>query len=217
MAKSNIKSLVRILAGRYEQANNLLTDLGISIENTMLSPEEQQELSKKKAEVDVALGNLSVVLSAAAQGKLDEIVAELEKQDKMYLSQQALLLNDLTNQDISEQVKSQTEQLIASFNKQRAILEEQKGAVALISLVLNVPGSKKKQRKLLRGFADAHITVETGHSPKNLMNMSLSSLEMFFYEKLGIFKRIDDKLNLYSEFVTTINDVETSTAGDLDE
>ena len=217
MAKSNIKTLARILAGRYEQANGLLTDLGLSIENTMLSPEEQQELSKKKAAVDVELGNLSVVLSAAAQGKLDEIREELSKQDKMYLEQQALLLNDLASADIEMSVKEQTEKLIASFNQQRAILDEQRGTVTKIGLVLNLPRNKRKQRKLLRDFAQAHITVETGHAPTNLLSMSLASLELFFYDKLGIFKKVDDKLNLYSEYVTTINDVETSTAGDLDE
>lgn len=183
----------------------------------MLSPDEQQELSKKKAAVDVELGNLSVVLSAAAQGKLSEIGGDLDKQSKMYLEQQALLLNDLSNPDIKEEQKQQSEKLIASFNQQRAILDDQRGLVTKIAVVLNLPASKKRQRELLREFADAHITVETGHSPTNLMNMSLSYLELFFYEKLGIFKRADDKLNLYSEYVSTINDVETSTAGDLDE
>lgn len=217
MAKRNIRTLARLLAGKYEQADEVLKSLGEGLADTMLSPEEQHLLSKKKSAVDVELGNLSVLLSAAAQGKLGEVEAELLKQDKMYLEQQALLLNDLSSSDISEQTKKQSEELIASYNQQRKILEEQQGAVNRIFAVLNLPGNKRKQRAMLRDFVEAHVTVQTGHAPTNLRSMSLASMETFFYDKLGIFTKVNDKLNLYSEFVTTIDDVETSTAGDLDE
>lgn len=217
MAKSNLRTLSRILAGRYEQANDALVQFGEDVADTMLSPEEQEELSKKKQAVDVTLANLTITISAAAQGKLKELEENIKKEKAAYMEPLAQLLDNLADPDISSVDKKRSEGLVAIYNEKQRQLDEQLILVSKIAAISNIPAKKKRQRKLLRDFMEAHVVLETGHATTNAGTQSLSTLEAYFYEKLGIFTQVDAKLNCYQEYLSTISDVETSTAGDLDE
>lgn len=187
MAKTHIQDMARELAKKYKEAEQLMLDGGEFLQYSVLSPEEQASFSKLKQNLDGSLSTLSVALSAAAQGKISELILSVDEERKSYAEPLSQLVDDLSKSDISEETKVSTYQLISSYNTALRSIASTLSTLEQVAFIANFPRNKRKQRRLLTPLA-----------------APLSTRLQEFYRTHYIFTKVDSSMSELSNYIASL-------------
>lgn len=151
MAKKHIRFLTKKLVEKYNIVEEAMTGVSLSLQDILLSPEQQTEFSVKKTQVDETLKLFSISLSAAAQGKIEALITKNKTELKGFTIPLQQAIDDLSAPDFPEEYRAQTEQLIVLFNANIRKLEAIRTHLELIRFYASIPNRDKKARKWLKG------------------------------------------------------------------
>ena len=202
MAKSDVQYIVKQLAKKYEETEKLMQDAGLALQDVMLSPEEQREFSKYKTKVDNELTFLSVSLSAAAQGKIKEVITKAKERHQSFIEPLHQAVDNLS-EEIPEEVQIATLGLIKNYNEQIEVTKESLEILERIRLIAELPKRAAKQKNYLHCLG---LPLDT-----------LDKMKQSFFKLEDIFIYYESAKSQFQTYVNTLFDEEISTAGDLDE
>lgn len=151
MAKKHIRFLTKKLVEKYNIVEEAMTKVSLSLQDTLLSPEQQVEFSAKKTQVDETLKLFSISLSAAAQGKIDALITKNKTELKGFTIPLQQAVDNLSAPDFPEEFRAQTENLIVLFNANIRKLEAIRGHLELIHFYASIPNRDRKSRKWFNG------------------------------------------------------------------
>ena len=151
MAKKHIRFLTKKLLEKYNIVEEAMTRISLSLQDTLLSPEQQVEFSAKKTQVDETLKLFSISLSAAAQGKIDALITKNKTELQGFALPLQQAIDNLSTPNFPEEYRAQTEQLIVLFNSNIRKLEAIRTHLELIRFYASIPNRDKKARKWLKG------------------------------------------------------------------
>ncbi len=220
MAKSHLRDLARLLAGKYEEVNKELEQVGLSLSDTMMSPDEQEEFSRLKGLVDASLNTLTVALSAAAQGKIDDVILQLKDEQMAYAEPLKAAIDNMADaKDMPREVKDQTAALITSYNNKIRQTEEIISSLRVIRYWANFVASRKKQRKYFKEVFCKDCARGLPACAEPVVNISLEVQKENAYSCFSIFKQVDEYLNMFKGYVSSLSESQRTDAqvGDMDE
>lgn len=151
MAKKHIRFLTKKLVEKYNIVEEAMTGVSLSLQDILLSPEQQTEFSVKKTQVDETLKLFSISLSAAAQGKIDTLITKNKTELNGFTIPLQQAIDNLSAPDFPEEYRAQTEQLIVLFNANIRKLEAIRSHLELIRFYASIPNRDRKSRKWLNG------------------------------------------------------------------
>lgn len=204
MAKVHMQYLARELAKKFEETDKIMSDAGLALSDTVLSPEEQKEFSKHKSEVDSNLGMLSVALSAGAQGKLPLLMQQVISEKEAILEPLQKLSKDLSDEKMPDDIRETTEQLVRQYIARLITVNETLSTLILVEFFANYPKSKKRQRK----YVDTQ--VRTCHFYVNrteLVGLTTRGLLDYFYDKCSPFAALDLSIEEFQNYVKQLGTV----------
>lgn len=151
MAKKHIRFLTKKLVEKYNIVEEAMTRVSLSLQDTLLSPEQQVEFSAKKTQVDETLKLFSISLSAAARGKIDALITKNKTELEGFTIPLQQAVDNLSAPDFPEEFRAQTENLIVLFNANIRKLEAIRGHLELIHFYASIPNRDSKSRKWFNG------------------------------------------------------------------
>ena len=181
MAKKHIRFLTKKLLEKYNIVEETMTRISLSLQDTLLSPEQQVEFSAKKTQVDETLKLFSISLSAAAQGKIDTLITKNKTELQGFALPLTQAIDNLSTLNFSEEYRAQTEQLIVLFNSNIRKLEAIRTHLELIRFYASIPNRDKKSRKWLKGK-----DLETLYYTQNLFSAVDATLQEFISFSEGL-------------------------------
>lgn len=181
MAKKHIRFLTKKLVEKYGIVEEAMTKVSLSLQDTLLSPEQQVKFSAKKTQVDETLKLFSISLSAAAQGKIDTLITKNKSELAGFTVPLQQAIDNLSAPDFPEEFRAQTENLIVLFNANIRKLEAIRGHLELIHFYASIPNRDKKSKKWLKG-----IDLETLYYTQNPFSAVDTTLQEFISFSEGL-------------------------------
>ena len=192
-----------------------MSEAGLALQDTMLSPQEQQEFSAHKTRVDNELSLLSAALSAAAQGKLNNLIQGVNDEIQSYVEPLHKATDDLASPDLPEEVELSTKQLIQMYVERVRGMQSTLDTFRRIKVFADIPNRRNKAKKYLSSAPD-QVAVKVVIA---YLTSSDSNLDTEEFSKHSPFAQLHEVSKQLTDYVSTLQSEESeeSTVGDLDE
>lgn len=200
MAKSHIQHLARVLAHMYEQVEDMLTEASLALGETALSPDEQAEFSKYKADIDNNLSLLSVSLSAAAQGKISKFLCQVEAERVSIADPLKRAIDDLSNPAITPELIASTQNLIKMYNARLRNINSTLGVIKAVKVFADCPNRKKKQHKYLLPYLGNYFDSIESERLKTF-TIPLACKLGYMYNHNSPFTELDDSIANFKQYL----------------
>lgn len=202
MAKKDIRIIAKQLADKYSEAEEVMQEAGLLLQDTVLGPEEQKRFSEHKAAVDNELALLSVALSAAAQGKIKELIDKAEEEHQSFLEPLHQAADNLA-EELPAETKLATFQLIQNYNRQILKIQDKINLLNKVARIANFPNKRSNQKKYARR--------------KGITFYSIKDQRDMFFAECDVFVFYECAMSSFRRYIKSLSEEEQSTAGYLDE